>query len=154
VKLDRENTRPIARVLTADQKMLLFDTAASKHDWLVAYCAAVLAVNTPCRGVELKHLRGRDVDLFDRSIVVRRRKTAGAIGRSLNTDAMAALSQLRDRAEDIGSSEPEHFVFPACLRLQIDPTRPQKTWRTAWRSLHKAGERSGDKIGWSDGWKH
>ena len=60
---------------------------------------------------------------------------------------MAALSQLRDRAEGIGSSEPEHFVFPACQRLQIDPTRPQKTWRTAWRSLVKAAaKRAGDQA--------
>jgi integrase len=129
--------------------MLLFDTAASKHDWLVAYCAAVLAVNTTCRGVELKHLRWRDVDLFDRSIVVRRSKTVGGRNRPipLNADAMAALSRLRDRAEGIGSAEPEHFVFPACQRLQIDPTRPQKTWRTAWRSLVKAAaKRAGDQA--------
>ena len=52
-----------------------------------------------------------------------------------NADAMAALSRLRQRAEGLGTAEPEHFVFPACERLQIDPTRPQKTWRTAWRSL-------------------
>jgi len=60
---------------------------------------------------------------------------------------MAALSRLRDRAEAIGSAEPEHFVFPACQRLQIDPTRPQKTWRTAWRSLVKAAaKRAGDQA--------
>lgn len=53
----------------------------------------------------------------------------------LNGDAIIALSRLRNRAEALESAEPDHFVFPACQRLQIDPTRPQKTWRTAWRSL-------------------
>jgi integrase len=136
VKLDRENTRPIAKVLTEEQKRLLFDTASSNHGWLVAYCAAVLAVNTTCRGIELKHLRWGDVDLFERAIVIRRSKTeAGHRPIPLNADAMAALSRLRQRAEGLGTAELEHFVFPACERLQIDPTRPQKTWRTAWRSL-------------------
>ena len=30
---------------------------------------------------------------------------------------------------------PDYFVFQACQRSIIDPTKPQKTWRTAWRSL-------------------
>lgn len=136
VKLERENTRPIARVLTEDQKKLLFETAACRDEWLVAYCAAVLAVNTACRGIELKHLQWRDVDLFERSILIRRSKTqAGHRPIPLNGDAMATISRLRERAEALGTAEPNHFVFPACERFQIDSSRPQKTWRTAWRSL-------------------
>jgi integrase len=136
VKRDKENTRSVGRVLTAKQKRFLFDTAASKDEWLVAYCAAVLAVNTTCRGIELKHLRWHDVELFDRAIIIRRSKTeAGHRTIPLNNDAMAALSRLRQRAETLASADPDHFVFPACQRHQVDPTRPQKTWRTAWRSL-------------------
>jgi integrase len=123
-------------VLAVEQKKLLFETAASNDGWMVAYCAAVLAVSTTCRGIELKHLRWRDVDLFERGILIRRSKTrAGHRSIPLNDDAMAALAQLRKRAEQIGSAEPDHFVFPACERNQIDPTKPQTTWRTAWRSL-------------------
>jgi integrase len=146
VKLDRENTCPIAKVLTAEQKKLLFDTAASEDGWLVVYCAAVLAVNTTSRGIELKHLRWRDVDLFERVIVIRRSKTqAGHRIIPLNGDAVAALARLRQRAEALGSGEPEHFVFPACERNQIDPNRPQTTWRTAWRSLvEETAKRAGD----------
>ena len=33
------------------------------------------------------------------------------------------------------TTNPEHFVFPACENERIDATRPQKSWRTAWRSL-------------------
>jgi len=36
-----------------EQKLHLFRTAASKPEWDVAYCAAVIAVNTTCRKVEL-----------------------------------------------------------------------------------------------------
>ena len=37
-----------------------------------------------------------------------------------------------------GGTEPDHHVFPACEHGKIDPTRPQKSWRSAWRSLRKA----------------
>jgi integrase len=136
VKMDREGTSAIGRVLTVEEKRLLFTTAATRDEWLVVYCAAVLAVNTTCRGIELKHLRWRDVDLFDRSIVIRRSKTkAGHREIPLNIDAIAAFAKLRERAEAFGADVPDYFVFPACERNKIDPTKPQKTWRTAWRSL-------------------
>jgi hypothetical protein len=75
VKRDKENTKPIGRVLAAEEKKLLFETAGSKDKWLVVYCAGVLAVNTTCRGVELKHLRWCDVNLFERVVYIRRSKT-------------------------------------------------------------------------------
>jgi integrase len=138
VKRDKENTTPIAKVLTADQKKLFFETASSNDGWMVAYCAAVLAVSTTCRGMELKHLRWRDVDLFERGMFIQRSKTqAGHRTIPLNADAMAALARLKERAEIVGSALPEHFVFPACERNKFDPNIPQKTWRTAWRSLVK-----------------
>jgi len=54
---------------------------------------------------------------------------------------MAALSRLLERAQRLGSSEPGHYVFPTCEHLTIDPTRPQKSWRTAWRKLVIAAAR-------------
>ena len=48
------------------QKGVLFATAGTRPAWTVAHCAAVLAVSTTCRGIELKHLRWGDVDLFER----------------------------------------------------------------------------------------
>jgi len=59
----------------------------------------------------------------------------------LNADGVAALAQLRHRADVIGATKAEHFVFPACENNRVDPLRPQKTWRTAWRSLVKATAR-------------
>ena len=43
--------------LKDDVKALLFRTASSRPQWEVVYYAAVLAANTTCRSVELKHLR-------------------------------------------------------------------------------------------------
>ncbi len=136
VRMFPEHGQPIARVLTAEEKRLLFETAASKPEWMVAHCAAVLAVSTTCRGVELKHLRWRDVDLFERVIAIRRSKLESSHRTiPLNGDAMAALARLRERAEAHEATAAEHFVFPACQHERVDPTRPQKGWRTAWRSL-------------------
>jgi integrase len=142
VKMDREHPGAIAKVLTVEQKKRLFETAAMKDEWAVAYCAAVLAVTTTCRGIELKHLQWADVDLFERTVVIRRSKTqAGHRTIPLNTDGLAALARLRQRAEALNSAHADHFVFPACERNLIDPTRPQKTWRTAWRSLVRESAR-------------
>jgi integrase len=138
VKLFPKRPRAIGRALTRDEKFHLFRTAASKEDWMVAYCAAVLAVSTTCRSVELKGLRWRDVDLFGQTIQINRSKTeAGHRAIPLTTDGLAALARLRSRAEAIGSQQPEHFVFPACESGHINPNKHQVHWRTAWLSLVK-----------------
>jgi integrase len=136
VRMFPERSRPVARVLTAEQKRALFEAASSRPDWLVAYCAAVLAVSTTCRGVELKNLHWRDVDLFNRVMTINRSKTeAGHRDIPLNGDAGAALARLLERARVFKVDEPDHFVFPACEHDHIDATRPQKSWRTSWRKL-------------------
>lgn len=114
VQMLPERHSVVGRVVTAEEKKLLFRVAAGRPAWMVAYCAAVLAVSTTCRGVELKHLRWQDVDLLDRCLIVRRSKTAaGQRTIPLNADAVGALTRLRSRADLNGTSEADHFVFPA-----------------------------------------
>lgn len=135
VKALPEREEVVGKVLPADLKQRLFETAGSKPAWMVAHCAAVLAVSTSCRGIEIRNIRWQDVDLFSRIVTIRRSKTAaGHRTIPLNGDAMAALARLLGRARSLGASEPNHFVFPACEH-RIDGTRPQKSWRTAWRKL-------------------
>jgi integrase len=99
-------------------------------------------------GVELKNLRWANVDLFDRVLNVKRSKTeAGHRSIPLNADALAALARLWERAQVYGATSPEHYVFPACENEQIEPMKPQKSWRSAWRSLVKAtAKRAGDEA--------
>jgi integrase len=138
VKALPERQEAVGRALPAELKRKLFETAASKPEWLVAHCAAVLAVSTTCRGVEIRNLRWRDLDLFSRVATIRRSKTAaGHRTIPLNGDAMAAIARLLERGRALGSSELDHYVFPTCEHLIIDPTRPQKSWRTVWRKLVK-----------------
>ncbi len=133
-----ENREVIGKVLTQEQKLLLFKTAASRPEWEVAYCAAVIAANTTCRKVELLSLRWSDVDLFDKVLFVRRSKTdAGIRTIPLTIEALAAFARVFRRSEAFGGGLPEHPVFPACENSEIDFARHQKTFRTAWRSLVK-----------------
>ncbi len=129
----------VGRALANDEKLRLLKVAGSGPDWHVACCAAVLALNTTMRGCELKGLRWRDVNLLDHMLTVRRSKTdAGERVIPLNADALAAILELYRRVQPLGGTEADHYVFPACENGKIDPTRPQKSWRSAWRSLRKA----------------
>jgi len=143
-----ENQNIVGRVLTNEEKLHLFRTAVSKPAWDVAFCAAVIAVNTTCRKIELLTLHWADVDLFNRSISIQRSKTeAGHRLIPLNDDAMAGFVRLRKRANAFGGGAPEHFVFPACENGHFDFEHHQKTFRSAWRSLVKAAAKSaGDKA--------
>jgi integrase len=122
------------------RRISTFSTASTDYDTLrqpsTVFDTLGLAVSTTCRGVEIKNLRWQDLDLFARVATIRRSKTAaGHRTIPLNGDVMAALARLLEHARALGSSESEHYGFPACEERIIDPSRPQKSWRTAWRKL-------------------
>jgi len=126
----------VGRALVFEEKLLLFNAAGQRPSWMVAHCAAVLAASTTCRGVELKNVMWTHVNFAKAELRIDRSKNeSGRRTIPLNKDAMAALRRLRERAEALGAAEPEHFVFPACEHNRIDPTKRQKSWRTAWRNL-------------------
>ncbi len=142
-----EDLRPLkekrspGRALSQDEKNSLLKAAASRPEWEVARCAAVIALNTTMRGCELKCIRWRDVDLLQGLVTVLKSKTeAGERTIPLNSNAMAAILTLYKRAQVFNAAAPEHYIFPACENGKIDPTRAQVTWRTAWRKLTRAIE--------------
>jgi len=153
--------RTIGRALSRDEVRRLLETAASKPEWETAFYAAILALNTTARGVELKALRWRDVDLFDRILTFRKSKTqAGERTVPLTEHAIATLAKLRTRAEAFGPVETGHFVFAAFtpsfvfdgnkvngyVLTEFDPTTAIKSWRTAWRSLTQAANFHGFRF--------
>jgi integrase len=147
----KENKRGPGRALTEEQEKALFDAARSKPGWDVAYYAALLAANTTARGCELKGLKLGDVDLLNKTLSIRRASTktdAGCRVIPLNETASWALARLLERAREIGSTEPDHYLLPAATfrhtkegqgaaGLGFDPTKPMQGWRTAWRNLTK-----------------
>jgi integrase len=104
-----------------------------------ARTAMVLALNTTMRACEIKSLRWYDVDFLASTVTIRKSKTeAGQRMIPLTDDALSAIKALYSRASAIGGIHPDHHVFPACENGYIDPTMPQKSWRSAWKSLRKA----------------
>jgi integrase len=129
------------RSLTPDESLCLFTTAESNPDWLVAYLAAVIANDTGMRGVELKNLRLADVNVDQRKVAIKRSKTDGGIRTVILTnDALKATLGLQDRAHQLGSTLPEHYLFPFKIRHGVgyNPSKPMRGWRSAWRKLTKA----------------
>jgi integrase len=131
----KERRNP-GRVLSPQERCQLLSTAASKPEWQVAHCAAVLALNTTMRGCELKSLVWRDVNLLDSTIAITRSKTeAGERIIPLNVEARTAILDLFKRAQAFSAGELDHYVFPACEHGRINPAKQQQSWRTAWRHL-------------------
>jgi integrase len=134
-----ERQRPVGRALTADERVRLFEAAASNPEWEHVHCAAVVAANTSLRPVEVKHLRRQDVDLARKLLYVRRSKneTSHRVI-PLNGSAIKAISRMLERADLLEHTAPEHFIWPACQWGRFDATQPMLKWDTAWRALRDA----------------
>src|SRR5437773_1813842 len=91
------------------------------------------------RPVEVKHLRRCDVDLVKRLVHVRRSKneTSHRVI-PLNASAIEAAARMFERADLLGHTEPEHYLWPACQWGRYDATNPMLKWDTAWRALRDA----------------
>ena len=122
-----EKDEGIGRALTDEEERLLFDIAASKEVWQVAFYAAVAAANTSMRGDEIKKLRIRDVDLENSVIRITRSKTnAGRRNIPLNGPALWAFKRLRERAFLLGAT---CEITTCCLSPEI---------ASSWESRRRA----------------
>jgi integrase len=149
----KEDRRGPGRAITESEEKILFDTAKTRPGWDSAFYAALLAANSTMRSIEIKSLRLSDVNLIEREIAIGRTKgnTGGLRKIPLNDAALWACARLTERAAALGAIAPNHFLMPAFRYRQktdrgigYDPTRHQKSWRTAWRALVKeAGRRAG-----------
>jgi integrase len=130
---------PIGRVLSTDEQDRLFRVAEGNPEWLHVYCAAMLAANTSMRGVEIKHLRRKDIDLEAQALHIRRSKNEGSKRvLPLNDDALNAVKTMLRRADELGHTDPEHYLWCANQHHKFDPTKPARKWDTAWRALRDA----------------
>jgi len=155
----KEPQSEVGRAIEEAELKLLLDTAQEREEWQPAFYAALVSSNTTARSDELKSLRLRDLDLPNETVSIRKSKTSkGHRNIPLNSAAMWGFVRLVERAAALGSTEPEHFLFPAC-RFKLtkagppmsgtgyDPNGHQQSWRTAWRSLRKeAARRAGADI--------
>lgn len=141
VELLPEGERTIGRALTREEQRRLIQVASSKPEWDHLYCAAVVAANTSMRRVEVVHLRRRDVDLFKKTVTIRRSKKESSHREiPLTSDAVKAIGKMIDRLDTLGPACEADFLWCACRWGILDPTKPTRGWDTAWRRLrNKAG---------------
>jgi integrase len=142
--LTESGGEPIGRVLTTEEQDRLFKTAKENAEWEHVYCAAVLAANTSMRGVEVKHVRRKDFDADKRVVHVRTSKneTSKRVI-PLNGSAFEAVARMVLRADTLGHTAPEHYLWCANQHHKFEPTLPARKWDTAWRALRNAAGLSG-----------
>jgi len=138
VELLPESRSLIGRALTGEERDRLLLAAASNPEWEHVYCAAVLASNTSMAPIEVKHVRRRDADVFKKVVFVNRAKIETRHRKiPLNNDALKAIARMIERADALGFTDPDHYLWFACRHGKFDPTKPLKKWDTAWRALRK-----------------
>jgi integrase len=149
----------IGRALTPEEEERLFHTAASKPAWQCVFSLALLAANTGLRSGEIKRLRLADISIESQTILVRRRATKTSAGERLvplNSTCLLATQYLLRRANSVGAVSGEHYLLPTNLSKHtkevvdsaagFDPSRHQRSWRTAWRRLTRAAGLKGFRF--------
>jgi integrase len=126
----------VGRALTVEEQDRLLEMAQSNPEWDYVYCAAVLAAWTSLCSVEVRRLRRRDVDLFNRKVSVPYGKNKHRIRvLPLLPDAVRVLGRMVERLDRLGFTAPDDFLWFACQWNRFDPTKPMSRWDTAWHAL-------------------
>jgi len=132
-------------ILSEKEEEELFRKVAGYPEAELAYCIATITNNTTASGIELRNLKIENVYLRPTGEIseiyippdacknnYRPRKIA------LNDVAKWAVSKVYQRAIKLGSTEPDHYLFPIRVkRNEYDPTRPASRWflRCSWNHL-------------------
>ena len=131
--LTESGGEPIGRVLTSEEQERLLKAAEANPEWEHVWCAAQLAANTSMRGVEVKHVRRKDFDAEKRVVHIRASKneTSKRVI-PLNDSAFDAVQRMVTRADKLGHSEPNHYLWCASQHQQA--------------GSHEAGEQVGHRV--------
>lgn len=130
---------PEALVLSPEEEEHLFQVARTRSRWFVAYCCALISRSTTAGPGEIRHLRLCDIDLGGEQgsfIHIEEGVKNGFRRRPLplNSDARWAIEGLLERAGEMGSALPHHYLLPHRAHRQgaaPDPSRPMGTWKRA-----------------------
>lgn len=113
----QEEESDVARALTPDEQHAWLDMCRAQERWSLILWWCLVAFHTTMSTNELRGLRLGDVRLQQELIVVpwpcaknKARKRTITIE---DPDAVWALQCLLERAKDMGSIEPRHYLFPA-----------------------------------------
>jgi integrase len=109
------------------------------------------------RGVEVKHVRRRDIDLkkvWDVEsatgkgvlYVTKSKNESSKRVIPLNQAAREAVERMLKRADALGHTDPHHYVWCASQHHKFDPMTPASKWDGAWRSLRTAAKLPGFRF--------
>ena len=148
-----EEIEELPRALTPDEQNLWLTTAKSRERWQIVHWYSLLMLHTAMSTNEIRALRLGDINLSMRSIQI---PIEGAKNKhryrpidASNPWAAWALEQLLHRADELGSRDPQHYLFPWRIsagawneshstRVGIyDPTRPmsESGIKKAWNEV-------------------
>jgi integrase len=136
-------------ILSEEDEEQFFKTAAADPESALAYWIATITNNTTASGCELRGLRLKHIFLRDASEISEIYIPEDAVKNdsrprmiALNTAARWAVEQCYKRALQLGSCEPDHYVFPFRDRQKnaYVPDQPPSRWvfRRSWDKLRKA----------------
>jgi integrase len=137
--------KSIGRCLTEDEMERLLCVAEERKDVSIIFLVMRLALETGMRHKEIRTLRRNCIQLKKNQIVIPRDSTkseSGARAIPLTAVARQIVLDLLERAEAIGSVEPEHYLFPGTdvgrgIKRTIDPSVPQQSFLDAWDTLRR-----------------
>lgn len=142
-----ENSGP-PRVLTPEEEERFFRVIANpdKREWEVAYWAVSLTNNTSAYGCELRFLQLKHLFLDHNPPKIhipddRVKNDFRARVIPLNAVALKQVTRLLDRAQKLGATKPNHYLFPFRVKKgEYDVNRPASAFfiRSAFRSMRKA----------------
>lgn len=136
----------IARAMSPPQQSHFLAVAASKPEWATIYWYSLFALRTTLGAGEMRGLRRRDLDLQQGIVMVRAASAKNPYRIRtvpLDPDAIRAATFLLDRAKELGSVNPEHYVFPFRItRNFFDPTRSmgESGLRSHWHEVRNAAD--------------
>jgi integrase len=139
------------RVLSETEEDAFFRIAGTNPDWTLAYCVASLTNNTSASGKELRLLQLKNIDLDNDPPILsvpRDMKNPHRQRRiPLNERGRIQMLRLLERAHSLGSTAPEHYLFPFRDRRSKlhDPTRPaSESWlKYQWKKMVNAAIEQG-----------
>lgn len=134
----------IPRALTPQEQDRFLQVASSREEWRVVFWYATVGLRIGFSNEEMRGIRLGDFSLEQQVVTVqaahaKRRNRIRTV--PLTPDACWGLERLKERAKELGSTEPQHYLFPFGVKHdQYDPTRPMTVSgiKNAWQEVREA----------------
>lgn len=130
------------KVMSETEEDRFFEFASKNPEWWLAYWVASLTNNSTASGKELRMLQLQSIDMEANPPYFKVPKNMKNPNRPrnipLNERGATIMGRLLDRARSLGSTRPEHHLFPLRIKRNLfDPTRPaSESWiRFRWKLL-------------------